>query len=258
METKRNKKQNKEKIETTRKITKILYTKEGKKFYQWDNNDIHTQHGYIKSEDVVVGKRLLSNVNKEFFAIEPSFIDLYKKIKRKAQIVPLKEIGVLITETGLNKKSNVVDAGSGSGAVACFLSNYVKKIITYEIRKDHIDIVKQNLKFLNIKNVVIKNKDIYKGIDEKDVDVIFLDLPEPWNVVKHASKSLKIGGFLVSYSPTIPQIMDFVNAVRSNERLLYLKTIEIIKREWEVNERIVRPKSNVLHSGFLSFARKII
>ena len=63
---------------------------------------------------------------------------------------------------------------------------------------------------------------------------------------------------MVSYSPSIPQVIDFVNAVRKNESFVYLKTVEIIEREWEVEERRVRPKSKGIgHSGFLSFARKV-
>ncbi len=61
----------------------------------------------------------------------PSFIDHYKRIQRKAQIVLLKDIGLIIAETGINKNSIVVDAGAGSGALCCFLANYVKKIYTH-------------------------------------------------------------------------------------------------------------------------------
>ena len=95
-------------------------------------------------------------------------------------------------------------------------------------------------------------------IPEKDVDVITLDLPEPWKALSAADKALKIGGFIVSYSPTTPQVSDFTAAAAKNKNLLYVKTIEIIQREWEFNERVVRPKSQQIgHSGFLTFLRKV-
>jgi tRNA (adenine57-N1/adenine58-N1)-methyltransferase len=151
-----------------------------------------------------------------------------------------------------------VDAGAGSGALACFLGNIVKEVITYEIREDFIKIVKKNIDFLNLKNVKIKNKNIYEGITEKNVDLVTLDLPEPWKALNPAEKALKVGGFLVSYSPSIPQVMDFVDNVRKNKNFAYLKTSEIIEREWDVDERKVRPRSQAIgHSGFLSFVRKI-
>ena len=95
-------------------------------------------------------------------------------------------------------------------------------------------------------------------IDDKNIDVTILDLPEPWNAIENCSNALKPGGFLVSYSPSVPQVADFVNALRKNEHFIYLKTIEVTEREWEVEERRVRPKSSGLgHSGFLTFGRKI-
>jgi len=243
-------------------IKKILVTKQGRKFYAKDlNQDLHTQYGFIRKEELKQAKEgdlLKTNTNKEFFIFTPSFIDLYRKIKRDAQIIPLKDIGLIIAETGLNKKSRVLDAGSGSGALACFLASIAKEIVSYEIREDFIEIVKSNIEFLGLKNIKIKNKNIYNEIDDRNIDVIILDVPEPWNALENCSKALKIGGFLVSYSPSVPQVADFVNAVKKNENFVYLKTSEVVEREWEVEERKVRPKSKSIgHSGFLSFARKV-
>ena len=71
-------------------------------------------------------------------------------------------------------------------------------------------------------------------------------------------KALKIGGFLVSYSPSVPQVMDFVNIISKNKEFLILKTIEVIERKWEVDERKVRPVSQSIgHSGFLTFVRRV-
>jgi len=244
------------------KIQKILITREGKKFYARNiNEDLHTQYGFVPKSDLKKAKEgdlLKSNTNKEFFVFNPHFIDLYRKIKRDAQIIPLKDVGLVISETGINKQSRVLDAGSGSGALACFIACIAKEVITYEIREDFIEIVKSNIDFLGLKNIKIKNKDIYKEIDEKDIDIVTLDVPEPWNAIENCAKALKAGGFLASYSPSIPQVIDFVNAVRKDEHFVYLKTAELIEREWEVEERRVRPKSKGIgHSGFLSFARKV-
>lgn len=243
-------------------IKKVLVTRQGRKFYAKDiEEDLHTQYGFIKKDELKKakdGELLKSNTGREFFVFTPSFIDMYRKIKREAQIIPLKDIGFIIAETGINKESKVLDAGSGSGALACFLAAIAKEVTTYEIREDFIEIVRSNIGFLGLENVKVKNKDIYGEIDDKNMDIIILDLPEPWNAVENCSNALKIGGFLVSYSPSVPQVADFVNSVRKNESFVYLKTAEISEREWEVEERRVRPKSKGIgHSGFLSFARKI-
>ena len=235
---------------------------QGKKFLVKNlDEDLHTQYGFFKKDELKKaksGSKVLSNTKNEFTIFDPYFIDLHRRIRRSAQIIPLKDVGLIVAETGVNNKSKIVDAGSGSGALACFLANLVKEVITYEIREDFIKIVKDNIDFLNLKNVKIKKKDIYNGIDEKNVDLVVLDLPEPWKALKSAEKALKPGAFLVSYSPTIPQVMDFVNEARENKHFTYIKTSEIIEREWEIEGRKVRPRSQAIgHSGFISFVRKI-
>lgn len=240
---------------------KLLMNKDGKVFLvKTYAKDLHTQFGFFKSRDLKkgYGQKIFSNMKSEFTIIKPRFIDLFKRIRRNAQIIPLKDVGVILALTGINKNSIVVDAGSGSGALACFLANIAKKVISYEIRKDFAEIVKENIKFLNIKNLIVKEKNVYDGIDERNIDLVTLDVPEPWKALKACEACLKTGGFLASYSPTIPQVMDFVREIKSNKTFIYLRTIEIIERDWEVDKRKVRPKNQAIgHSGFISFARKI-
>ncbi len=242
-------------------IQKILITKEGKEFYIRDTSkDFHCQFGLVKAKDLTKkdGSIIKTNTNKELTIFSPSFIDTYKKIKRAPQIITRKDIGIIIAETGINKNSKVVDAGAGSGALACFLANICKEVTTYEIREDFIKIVEKNKELLGLKNLKIKNKDIYKGIDEKDIDLLTLDLPEPWKAINSAKKALKTGGFLVSYSPTIPQVTDFVNTINKDKDFIHIKTIELIQREWEIEERKVRPiTTQTVHTGFLSFVRRV-
>jgi len=234
---------------------KILIKNDGTKYYIKDSSkDYHCKEGLIKSSELKKTKAK-SNIGKEFSVFDASFIDDYSKIKRGAQIVSRKEIGLIVSETGINKESKVVDAGGGSGALSCYLAHLCKEVTTYEIREDFFNIVKHNKEFLGLENLKVKNKDV-KEINEKNVDLVTLDLPDPWEAIPVVVKALKKGGFLVSYSPTIPQVMDFVNQLP--EELMHLKTIEIIEREWEIDGRKVRPKTRQLgHTGFLSFCRKI-
>ncbi len=242
-------------------IQRILITPEGERIFVKElEKDFHTKYGYVKKEDLKLkeGSRVKSSTGKEFFLVKPSFIDLYRKIERMPQIIPLKDAALIAAETGISRKSRIVDAGAGSGALACFLANIAKEVVTYEIREDFLSVAKRNIEMLGLKNIKIKHKNIYEGIDEKNADLITLDLPEPWKAIKAAEKALKTGGFLVSYSPTTPQAADFVNEIHKSSNFAHIKTIEIMEREWEISERKVRPKSQAIgHSGFLSFVRKI-
>lgn len=239
---------------------RILLSSDGKVFFP-RKGELHTKEGHIpasKLKNAKPGKPLKTNLGKEYFLMEPSFLDAYRKIRRKAQIIPLKDIGSIVTHTGINSSSKVIDAGAGSGALACFLANLVKDVVSYEIRDDFAEVVKNNIKWLGLKNIKLKKGDIREKIREKNRDLMTLDIPDPWNALNTAASCLKVGGFLVSYSPTIPQVMDFVEAVKSHKAFLFLRTIEILEREWEIDKRRVRPRTQGIgHSGFLSFARKI-
>ncbi len=243
-------------------IKLVLASDSGKKLYVRSlSKDYHCQFGMVKKEElkkIRISGSVKTNINITLSAFKPSFIDAYMKIKRAPQIIPLKDIAAIVAETGVGTESIVVDAGSGSGALALFIANIAKKVVSYEIREDFAAVAKENVSLLQLKNITIKNKDVYSEIDEKNVDMITLDLPEPWKALETASKALKAGGFIVSYSPTTPQVADFVAAAAKNKSLLHIKTIEIIQREWEFNERVIRPKSQPIgHSGFLTFLRKI-
>jgi tRNA (adenine57-N1/adenine58-N1)-methyltransferase catalytic subunit len=237
----------------------MLITKEGKTFFIKNvNEDYHCQYGQIKKEDLKEGK-LTTNKGNELMCIKPSFNDLYRKIKKRAQIIPLKDVSTILAETGITKDSVIVDAGTGSGALSIFLATYAKKVYSYDIRDDHIEIAEENKLFMDIKNLEIKKHDIYENIPKKDIDVITLDLPEPWKLVDNADKALKLGGYIVSYSPCIPQNADFVNKIIEHENFIHIKTIEISNRSWEMEGRKVRPKTKEIgHSGFISIARKIV
>jgi tRNA (adenine57-N1/adenine58-N1)-methyltransferase len=234
--------------------------REDKKFLVRDEKkDFHCQYGFIRAEELMKTKEgdvLKTNKEVELTILEPGFMDLYEKIKRGPQIIPLKDIGTIISNTGIGKKSVVLEAGGGSGGLTVFLSNICKKVYTYEIRTDHIEILKKNIELMGLKNVIIKNSDVYENILQKNIDVVVLDLPEPWKAVGSCRKALKVGGFVCVYSPTIPQTADFVNTLP--EDFIHMDTVEVIERQWEIKERKVRPKSiGIGHSGFLTFARKI-
>jgi tRNA (adenine57-N1/adenine58-N1)-methyltransferase len=236
----------------------VSVVKQSTYFTQDTSKDFHTKYGIIKKADLVKCGRVLSDQGKEFSVCEASFIDDYRRIKRLAQIIPLKDIGFIIAKTGVGKDSVVVEAGSGSGAVSVFMARFVKCIVSYDISSENQEVAKENAKKLGIDNITFKLGSIYDKIPEADVDLLCLDVPEPWLAIKTAGSCLKLGGFMVSYSPSITQSVDFVNAANKSADFLHLKTVEVMEREWEIDGRKVRPvsKSNV-HSGFLSFVRRI-
>ncbi len=251
----------KEKKEFVEELKKTITATKPRKYLVEDlSKDFHCQEGVI--DKISFGKKngstVTTNQDKEFHILDADFMDIYKKIRRSAQIISLKDIGMIIAYTGINKTSNVVDAGAGSGALAIFLAHICKKVSTYEIREDFYKVAKANKEKLKMENLVVKHKDIMEGIDEKNVDMISLDLPAPWKAVNVAEKALKVGGYLVNYSPSISQTVDLVNCLQKKDNFVHLNTTEIIKRDWEVKDRKIRPiTTQNVHTGFLSYFRKI-
>ena len=185
--------------------------------------------------------------------------DLMKKLKRGPQIITLKDAAIISAFTGMSPGDSVVDAGAGSGFLSVYMGNIVKpgKVISYERRPEFAEIARKNVKKAGLEKIVdIKDKDIYEGIDENDVDVVTLDLPEPWNAVAHAKKALKTGGYAVAYVPSVEQFRKFVRECEKSG-MLHEKTVECTVREMVVKERGTRPQiKGLMHTGYISFCRK--
>ncbi|HVG03173.1 MAG TPA: tRNA (adenine-N1)-methyltransferase, partial [Nitrospira sp.] len=102
----------------------------------------------------------------------------------------------------------------------------------------------------------------YEGIDVLEdgrlFDRMVLDLPEPWQVVPHAAKALRSGGIYLSFVPTVPQVMQTVEALEQTSVFGMIETFETLLRTWSIQGRSVRPDHRmVAHSGFLTVARKV-
>ena len=236
-----------------KEVKKLLYRNE--KRYIWSGDDLHTDAGKITKEDLEKGKETVkSHTQKEFRIHDATFHDQLEKIKRGPQVMLEKDMGMIITTCGIGKDSIVLEAGTGSGKLTATLAHTAKKVITYEKEESNLNLAKKNVEFLKLKNVIFLKRDIYEGIKEKNLDAIILDLPEPFRVVSSAKKALKSGGFLVGFIPTIVQAESLVKKAEE-EGFINVKTIELIEREWFIEGRKVRPKSQGLHTGFICFFR---
>jgi len=200
--------------------------------------------------------------NKEFWILKPSLKDKLQALKRKAQIILPKDAAQIIINCSIESGNKVLEAGIGSGSLTIAIASQVApkgKIISYDKRKDFIEYAMKNIKMANLeKYVITKFKDITKGIDEDNLDAIILDIPNPWDVVKHSWNALKPGGYFCSYSPLISQVENTVKEIRKN-KFIEIKTFENIQREMIVSEFGTRPSFDMLgHTGYLTFARKIL
>jgi len=241
----------------------LLLSKEKSYLAEVGKGKLNLQEGMIDLKSLLkknFGDEIKTHIGKKFAIVKPNLNDLFKKkMKRLPQIIMPKDAALILAYTTAEPSSVVVDAGCGSGFLAIFLANYVKpgKMVTYEINKQFAKVAKENIKNSGLKNVKLKMKDARRGIDEKKVDLVVLDMQYCEKVVKHAYKSLKSGGWLVVYSPYIEQVKKVMKEI-NKMNFTQIKTVENIVREWQVRDHTLPMRSGIMHTGFLTFARKVI
>jgi tRNA (adenine57-N1/adenine58-N1)-methyltransferase len=240
----------------------VLLLGPGTYLVQVDERKLHTEHGTINLNELEkkeFGDKIKTHTGKEFTIIKPNLIDiLMRKAKRLPQIVTPKDASMVLAYTGISPDSLIVDAGSGSGFLIIFLAYYCRdgKIITYEKRPEFCEAARKNVDLVGLKNIVVKEKDIMKGIDEKNIDLLTLDMKNAEKMIEKIFNVLKPGGWLVVYSPQIEQVI----AVRKKIdglNFTQIKTVENIYRDWRVGRHTLPEVSGVMHTGWLTFARKI-
>lgn len=240
----------------------LLLSKDSSHMMQILHEKFNTSDGWIDPADLKkkdFGDIIKTNTGKVFTLVRPNIIDiLRKRVKRSAQVMLPKDIASIISNTGIPSDSLIVDAGTGTGYVAIFLAKLLPKsiIVTYEADKDFFKIAQKNMRSSDVWNVKVKNKDVTKGVQEKNVDLVVLDLKNSSLAIKHAYKSLKIGGWLVVYSPTADHLIK-ISKVLGKMSFGETKIVENIEREWQATKTL-RPKTmGMMHTGFLTFSRKI-
>ena len=125
--------------------------------------------------------------------LDAKFSKKRDKTRRRPYEASKKDLGLVLKNTGINKNSIVLDEVTGCAFSALFFSQFCKKVYTYEEKEDFYNLAKKNIDLLEAKNITIKNKDINKKIDEKKLDLIFLDDPKPWLALTNCNKTLKQG-----------------------------------------------------------------
>lgn len=198
----------------------------------------------------------------KFVVIRPTLSEYILKMPRGAQVIYPKDIGMILMLGDVYPGAKVVEAGIGSGALTMALIGMTGErgeVISYEIREDFIRRAVENIQVYlgKVNNLLIRNKDIYEGIDEEGIDRVILDLPEPWRVVEHAVSSLRQGGIFLCYLPTTGQVARVVEALKGSGAFIQIETSETLLRTWHVEENSVRPDHRmVAHTGFITVARK--
>ncbi len=237
---------------------KVLLLSKHATFLVFPSGSLNTQFGKIDLNKIrYYGQKIKSKNGYEFYVVKPMIIDYLRKCKRGPQIIMPKDAASIISVTGLGPGWKCLDAGGGSGFLALFIAFIVGdkgSVTTYEKNKKNARIIEENIKLCNLKNIKVKNKDFSK-FTEKNLDLITLDMKGAEKLITKVHKALNPGGWVVIYSPHIEQQKEVMK--RMQKKFVSITTIENIQRQWQVSDFTHPVPSGILHTGFLTFGRKV-
>lgn len=225
-----------------------------------DGGEFHS-HAGITPHRLLIGQpegvEVASTKGQRFRAFRPTFEEYVLEMPRGAQVIYPKDLAPMLTLGDIGPGVEVFESGIGSGALSMALLRAGATVTGYEIREDFASRARKNIEgFLGdvSDRYSIEIRSAYESIDGT-YDRVMLDLPEPWQVVPHAQATLRPGGIIVAYTPSITQVMK-LREVLATTHFIEEKTIEVLHRGWYVDGQAVRPDHRmVAHTAFLTRAR---
>lgn len=217
---------------------------------------------FIGSEN---GQMFESTGGSRYVALRPRLSDFILKMKRGAQVVYPKDIGPILVHGDIAPGMTVVEAGTGSGALTAALARAVGstgRIVSAERREDHHTTATRTLTewFGDVpEQVELRVGEAAEVIAEVRPERVVLDLPEPWTVFDATVELLPGGAVVVAYVPTVIQVQQTVESLRSSGVCTDVSAFEVLHREWHAHGRSIRPKHEmVAHTGFLITGRRYL
>lgn len=221
------------------------------------NLSFNSNDGHIDREILIKNNHegiIETTTGKKLLFCDATFKDNMQSMKRNAAIIIPKDIGFIIAECGLTKNSVVMESGSGSGGATAHLAALCKHVYSYDINPKHLKVVKENLERLELDNVTIEECSVVDAKPKEQVDMALVDLPDPTLAIPVVKQFVKQGGFIVFYTPQISQAQTVIEQLDENFRVL--RTIELIQRDWVVEDEKLRPSHTMLgHTAFLTIVR---
>jgi hypothetical protein len=108
------------------------------------------------------------------------------------------------------EKKVIIDGNGGVGNTTLFLSYVFGLVISVEIMKIHVDLIKNNMKVYNRKNVKVMNYDFFDIALNVNADFIIFDLP--WGGTNYKNKNtIKLGYNNVRIACVINKLLEQKN-----------------------------------------------
>jgi tRNA (adenine57-N1/adenine58-N1)-methyltransferase len=230
----------------------------------------HTHRGALSHDDIIGGPDgnvVRSGGGTPYVVFRPLLADFTLAAKRGAAVVYPKDAAQIVAFADVFPGARVLEAGAGSGALACWLLRAVGDqgtLVSFERRPDFAEIARRNVEqFFGGPPPawhLVLGEFGRPGDDHglADFDRVILDLLAPWDCLQAAADILAPGGLTCCYVATTTQLSRTVEALRGHGGFDEPAAWESLVRGWHVEGLAVRPEHRMVgHTGFLVTARRL-
>jgi tRNA (adenine57-N1/adenine58-N1)-methyltransferase catalytic subunit len=205
----------------------------------------------------------------DYLALRPLLSDFVLSMPRGATVVYPKDAGQIVQLADIFPGATVLEAGVGSGALACTLLRAVGdagRLLSYERRSDFAEIARTNVEtFFGRVHPAweLTHGDLVETLTDQplmpaSVDRAVLDMLAPWECIPALADVLVPGGVLCAYVATTTQLSRVVEDLRAHGGFTEPAASETIVRGWHVEGLAVRPDHRMIgHTGFLVTSRRM-
>jgi tRNA (adenine57-N1/adenine58-N1)-methyltransferase catalytic subunit len=227
----------------------------------------HTHKGAIAHDDLIgrpEGVVAVSTGGVQYLALRPLLSDFVLSMPRGAAVVYPKDAAQIVAMADIHPGARVLEAGVGSGALACSLLRAVGdagRVYSYERRTDFAEVAARNIEtFFGARpeSWTLTVGDLVEVIAPHVVDRVILDMLAPWECVDAIAGVLRPGGVLCTYVATTTQMSTIVECLREHGGFTEPAASETLVRTWHVEGLAVRPDHRMIgHTGFLVISRRL-
>nr|XP_046269608.1 tRNA (adenine(58)-N(1))-methyltransferase catalytic subunit TRMT61A [Scatophagus argus]XP_046269609.1 tRNA (adenine(58)-N(1))-methyltransferase catalytic subunit TRMT61A [Scatophagus argus] len=203
-----------------------------------------TRYGVIRHSSDLIGKRYGSKVTCSkggwVHVLHPTPELWTVSLPHRTQILYTTDIATITMMLELKPGSVVCESGTGSGSLSHAILRTIAPtghLHTVEFHQQRAEKVVEEFREHRVDHLVtVRNQDVCKdGFGVAGVaDAVFLDIPCPWEAVRHAKAAMKKqGGRVCSFSPCIEQVQRTCEAL-ADEGFEEISTLEVLLRVHDV------------------------